>query len=123
MTNQPEALEIADEIDAKWRTWAGRPTAAMRAAAELRRQHTEIMRLNTALRYEQDRSGRIGTHGPGCHLWGHRHYECLEREYKDAIDALKWLHHINLNNEPDGYENTVQCTMARAAIAKAEVKV
>ena len=37
----------------------------------------EITRLNAALKYEENRSGRIGTHGPGCWAWGPRHYECL----------------------------------------------
>ena len=41
----------------------------------------EIERLNKALTWEQNRSERIGTHAPGCHLWGDRHYECLLREF------------------------------------------
>jgi hypothetical protein len=43
---------------------------------------TEIDRLNKALTWEQNRSERIGTHGPVCHTWGTAHYECLLREYE-----------------------------------------
>ena len=59
------------------------------AAAELLRQQHEIERLNAALKWEQDRSEHIGTHGQGCHTWGPRHYECLLREYKVLLDALE----------------------------------
>jgi hypothetical protein len=50
---------------------------------------TEIERLNKALTWEQNRAGRIGTHGPGCHTWGPAHFECLLRVNAELVEACK----------------------------------
>lgn len=49
-------------------------------AHKLRDAHDEIERLRSALRYEQHRSDRVGTHGPDCYAWGPAHWECAMRE-------------------------------------------
>ena len=49
----------------------------------------EIERLNAALRYEQNRAGRVGTHGPGCETWRPGHYECLERAHAALLARVE----------------------------------
>ena len=49
----------------------------------------EIARLNDALRWEQSRAERVGTHGPGCWKWGPSHYECALREIEKSALAME----------------------------------
>jgi hypothetical protein len=74
----------------------------------------EVERLNKALTWEQNRAGRIGTHGPGCHTWGASHYECLLRVNAELVEALKELSLYVAHNGDTWVQDK-----ARAALAKA----
>ena len=51
-----------------------------------------MARLNKALTYEENLTSRIGTHGPGCYMWGPNHYECLKAEVDRLREALAgWM--------------------------------
>ena len=118
MSNKPEALELADIVDVFDAQSERLPLELYSdISSELRRLQEENARLNKALKWEQDRSERVGTHGPGCHLWGHRHYECLLRVHQELLEALETLvEHFQYymgDNECRPIEN------ARAAIEKA----
>ncbi len=53
----------------------------------------EVQRPNAALKYEEGRSDRIGTHGPGCWAWGPRHYECLVAELEKLAHGTSSTDH------------------------------
>lgn len=54
----------------------------------------EIVRLRQALRWQQDREGRIGTHGPDCWKFGHNHYECALRKIEQIKSTVEnWGEH------------------------------
>ena len=54
------------------------PSLVLHRAAQ-----AEIARLDTALRYEQHRAERMGTHAEGCWAWGPEHYECALSRIKE----------------------------------------
>jgi hypothetical protein len=78
----------------------------------------EVERLNKALTWEQNRAGRIGTHGPGCHTWGASHYECLLRVNAELIKPLQAIVEMIDSGEEYG-EGTPWDIEVRAALAKA----
>ena len=111
MNKHTESLQLADAIDVFDARSEHMPMELYSdISSELRRLYAENERLNNALQSEQNRSERIGTHGPGCHTWGHRHYECLLREYKSLLEALQELRYAATDKAE---------RMADAVIAKA----
>jgi hypothetical protein len=71
----------------------------------------EVERLSKALQWEQNRAGRIGTHGPRCHTWGPAHFECLLRVNAELLTALVLL--LDDEDFPEAERK------ARAALVKA----
>lgn len=83
-----ELRKAAQDLVDRWDTplWKDAPHTgtfidALRAAlAQPEPLMEEVERLQRALRYEENRFSRIGTHGPDCWKWGpHQHYECALR--------------------------------------------
>jgi hypothetical protein len=90
----------------------------LKGKCDVRDLQAEIERLNKALTWEQNRSTRIGTHGPGCHTWGPAHYECLLRVNAELIKPLQAMVEMIDSGEEYG-EGTPWDIEARAALAKA----
>jgi hypothetical protein len=76
----------------------------------------EVERLNKALTWEQNRSERIGTHGPGCHTWGSQHFECLLRVNAELVEALQYMVNTCPAIDPSGEDAHAH---VRAALEKA----
>ena len=80
----------------------------MAARRELINLRTEVDRLNGALRYEESRSDRIGTHADGCHTWGPRHYECAMREIERLTRLAAWM----VGDDTGSSSMAIACHMA-----------
>ena len=80
----------------------------------------EIKRLREALRYEENRFNRIGTHSEGCHSWGPSHYECAMREIERLQKALQFYakNHENPNDGPWGVSSTDFGNVARKTLGE-----
>ena len=128
MTTQTEAERLAGCLETHHRL----ASPNEEAAAELRRLVSfnqqlmdEVARLNKALTWEQNRSERIGTHGPGCHTWGPSHYECLLRVNAELVEALKELVYETETVSIGDYSeeaHDIAVSKARAALAKLKEK-
>ena len=90
LSNTPESAEKARKMLPEYRSGSCDDVARMvDQQMDLR---AEVARLTACLRYEQHRAERIGTHGPGCELWGPAHYECAVRALKELESRADHAH-------------------------------
>lgn len=61
----------------------------------------ECARLEQELTWQEARRTHIGTHGPDCFLWGHRHYNCalIQIDLLNKTLANLSKHSLNINHD------------------------
>jgi hypothetical protein len=59
---------------------------------------SEIVRLEKSLKWEENYASRIGTHGPGCHMWGPSHYVCAMNKLAEVSKGPSMYEHVRTLN-------------------------
>jgi len=46
------------------------------------------------MKWEENYASRIGTHGPGCHMWGPSHYVCAMNKLEEVSKGNAMYEHV-----------------------------
>jgi hypothetical protein len=72
-----------------------------KAADRIESIEKEITRLEKSLKWEENYASRIGTHGPGCHMWGPSHYVCAMNKLAEVSKGHSMYEHVRTLNALD----------------------